>query len=101
MYLNSYIVVLLNYLSLVPATSPIHGIPLDVRGQALSPRVTNFPVEPRDVLPTGTCNSQTPCANGACCGSDNRKCFSELFLPHPGCFKSYETGFPPKPCPKH
>lgn len=22
-------------------------------------------------LPTGTCNSNTPCANGACCGSNN------------------------------
>ncbi|CAK7203033.1 hypothetical protein SEUCBS139899_005762 [Sporothrix eucalyptigena] len=22
-------------------------------------------------LPTGTCNAQTPCANGACCGKDN------------------------------
>ncbi|KAH7077186.1 class 5 chitinase 1 [Paraphoma chrysanthemicola] len=29
-----------------------------------------FGLETRD-LPTGTCNSNTPCENGACCGSNN------------------------------
>ncbi|KAJ5200417.1 Glycoside hydrolase superfamily [Penicillium cf. griseofulvum] len=29
-----------------------------------------FDLQTRD-LPTGTCNANTPCVNGACCGSDN------------------------------
>lgn len=29
-----------------------------------------FDLQKRD-LPTGTCNANTPCVNGACCGSDN------------------------------
>ncbi|OKL55264.1 hypothetical protein UA08_09465 [Talaromyces atroroseus] len=30
-------------------------------------------------LPTGTCNAATPCANGACCGSDNLCGYSAAF----------------------
>lgn len=33
----------------------------------------------RDVLPTGTCNAATPCANGACCGANNLCGYSAAF----------------------
>ena len=40
------------------------------RGQSLNSISTSIPLVKRE-LPTGTCNAQTSCANGACCGSDN------------------------------
>ena len=42
----------------------------DPKAMSLNPRSTYYPLDKRD-LPTGTCNAQTLCVNGACCGSDN------------------------------
>ncbi|KAF6219691.1 hypothetical protein HO133_004160 [Letharia lupina] len=47
-------------------------------GQSLNPRLTNVPLAARD-LPIGTCNSGTPCANGACCSKTNLCGYSKDF----------------------
>lgn len=46
--------------------------------QSLNPRLTTVPLAARD-LPTGTCNSGTPCANGACCSKTNLCGYSKDF----------------------
>ncbi|KAF2147914.1 glycoside hydrolase family 18 protein, partial [Myriangium duriaei CBS 260.36] len=46
------------------------GDPSRVWATSLNPVLMSLPLDKRD-LPTGTCNSQTPCVNGACCGPDN------------------------------
>lgn len=66
MYLCSILALTVLGQGLVEATSPTHGIKLDARGY----EVTKSDLARRD-LPVGTCNAQTPCVNGACCGSDN------------------------------
>lgn len=59
---------------IVAAWEPTHGIRLDARGhEQISRDQTSTQANTllgRD-LPVGTCNENTPCANGACCGSDN------------------------------
>lgn len=61
-------------LGIAVAREPTQGIRLDSRGhemirrdEALTQTNTLFV---RD-LPVGTCDANTPCPNGACCGSDN------------------------------
>lgn len=57
------------------AESNLPGNPND---QSLNPRLTTVPLAARD-LPTGTCNSGTPCANGACCSKTNLCGYSKDF----------------------
>ncbi len=61
--------------SLTAATSSIKS---DLLGQSLKSRLTTLPLEDRD-LPIGTCNSGTPCANGACCTKTNLCGYSKDF----------------------
>ena len=56
---------------LCKATSPSYGIKVDARGHEVSKEQSSeLSIFGRD-LPVGTCDANTPCANGACCGSDN------------------------------
>ena len=50
----------------------------EVSVQSLNPRLTTVPLGARD-LPIGTCNSGTPCANGACCSKTNLCGYSKDF----------------------
>ena len=52
-----------------------HGVSNE---QSLNPQLTTVPLAARD-LPTGTCNSGTPCANGACCSKKNLCGYSKDF----------------------
>lgn len=54
-------------------TLPLTLIPTIPDDDAYASRLYNytlFELQERD-LPTGTCDSNTPCVNGACCGTDN------------------------------
>ncbi|KUI67400.1 Killer toxin subunits alpha/beta [Cytospora mali] len=69
------------FLHQAQATSPAIDIPLqarDARAIVLEQH-TNSSLARRDDLPTGTCNAATPCANGACCGSNNLCGYSAAF----------------------
>ncbi|KJR85825.1 class 5 chitinase 1 [Sporothrix schenckii 1099-18] len=44
---------------------------LNSSGQVAAPQDFRNVSAGSGLLPTGTCNAQTPCANGACCGKDN------------------------------
>ena len=75
---NTCITLFASYLCLVAAATSTYGIRLNARGQSLHPRLTTVPLAARD-LPIGTCNAQTPCANGACCGKTNLCGYSKDF----------------------
>lgn len=60
--------------------------------QSLNPRLTTVPLAPRD-LPIGTCNSGTPCANGACCSKTKLCGYSKDFCGD-GCQHNCKSRFP-------
>ena len=60
--------------------------------QSLNPRLTAVPLAARD-LPTGTCNTETPCANGACCSKTNLCGYSRDFCGD-GCQHNCEFQYP-------
>ena len=60
--------------------------------QSLNPQLTTVPLAVRD-LPTGTCNSGTPCANGACCSKNNLCGYSKDFCGD-GCQHNCECPHP-------
>jgi len=62
--------VVVSCVSFATASRPSNGIPLHFRGKAINSTSRNSQLGARD-LPTGTCDAQTPCANKACCGSNN------------------------------
>ena len=60
--------------------------------QSLNPRLTTVPLAARD-LPTGTCKSGAPCANGACCSKTNLCGYSKDFCGD-GCQHNCESQNP-------
>ncbi|KAI5244028.1 glycoside hydrolase [Aureobasidium subglaciale] len=71
LFIRSLLVFVVLGMELCEAASPTHGSKLDARGyEVLSEASSELNLSRRD-LPVGTCDANTPCVNGACCGSDN------------------------------
>jgi hypothetical protein len=68
--LSKYSIFFVSFVYLIGTSKTHHGRPLVSREQLLNSASSDFLLSSRD-LPTGTCNAETPCANKACCWSNN------------------------------